>query len=142
MAKKSWVKNSELGFINNLDSCELVCSTEKLDSTKINHKVQNNVEIEKPKLISADEIAASYISNQKNSTILTESDLVKPTHLMGEFGHFAISHVNKKKMAERFDKAIIQESKEPHNIDTLLSIVEDVELDRAKLKKHLLKVGE
>jgi predicted DsbA family dithiol-disulfide isomerase len=45
-------------------------------------------------------------------------------------------------MAERFDKAIIQESKEPHNIDTLLSIVEDVELDRAKLKKHLLKVGE
>jgi predicted DsbA family dithiol-disulfide isomerase len=142
MAKDSWVKNTELGFINNIDSCQLVCSTEKLNPNNTNNKVKNEVKKEETKLISADEIAASYISNQKNSTILTESRLINPSQMMGEFGHFAISHGKKKKTLDRFHKVVFEDNKDPKNIETLLSIADDVGLDRKKLEKHLLEIGE
>jgi hypothetical protein len=100
MAKDSWLKNTELGYINNMDSCQLVCSTDKYDSNKKADEEKEPVKTKSTKLISADEIAASYISNQKNSTVLTKSHMINKSPLVSELGHYALSDDKKKFVKE------------------------------------------
>ena len=119
MAKDSWVKNSELSYINSIDSCQITCSTEKFDSTNEKEELPENIEKNKSKLISADEIAKSYISNQKDSTIIEESHLLKATPTMGEFGHFIITQEKKDKMLNRYNKNVFEINKDSDNKDNL-----------------------
>lgn len=141
MAKDSWLKNTELGYINNMDSCQLVCSTDKFDSIKKIEKEEETNKTEPTKLISADEIAASYISNQKNSTVLSKSHLINKSPLVSELGHYAFAKDQKKKTVSVYHKAVFEDNKDPNHVDTILSVAEEIGMDKDKLRKQFTKDG-
>lgn len=91
MKKDSDLDKSNDKYINNIDSCQVVCSIESLSTDKSKKSSKDEIDKDKPKLISADEIASSYISARTNTSSLSKSPLINKSPLISELGHYAFS---------------------------------------------------
>ena len=137
MGNQSWITNSELGFskfINSPFGREYAKNDENLKPSK---------EIIKPStvLINAEELAKSYISEKKTSSVLQDSQIFNDNALTRELGRFALANGKKKQTVSRIFKAVFQENLNTEDIPTLLKIAADIGLDTAELEKNLNRIA-